>query len=616
MKNFKTLFRTDKRHSSTWRKNAREWFDFYSGEQWDPEDVTELKEKLRPVITFNRTAIVVNAVAGSEIQNKPEMIFSPVEQGDVMPNNMLQAAGVWFRETADSDFADTEAFLHTCICGMGWTETRIDYEEDVKGEPSDQTIDPLEMYWDASARKPGLVDATRLWRAVRMTKGAAKEKFPTAPVSKLHAGWAQIDVKDDQEAKDQDRANEYQDDDTNSNDDTDNDDAMVTIIHCQYVEKTPMIYIEDPTTKKGEFLDPKSFKTLNERMVMMGQQPLSGVELPRKRWMQCFYGEEMLGEPVELPTRGYGWKCITGYKHHTKGTWYGLIKAMKDPQMWANKWLSQTLHILNSNAKGGVAVEKTAVEDIRQFEQSWAKQDEITWLNPGGKDKIMPKVSSSPSASFFNLMEFAITSIRDAAGVNLEQMGMRGAIQASSLEEQRKKAGQAIVAPLLESLHQFRKNKGRMTIEFIQKYLNDGRLIRIVGEGNIQYVPLAIQQDMKYDVIIDEGMGGPAMKDKVWSFIAPIMDRIPPNVLIELLPFSPLPGTVVSAVQNALRQASQPDPIDAEMKKAELQKLVADAGMTQASTQKTLAEAKKTHIDALDVISKSGETGESNEPTY
>jgi hypothetical protein len=47
----------------------------------------------------------------------------------------------------------------------------------------------------------------------------------------------------------------------------------------------------------------------------------------------------------------YSWACITGELDRNKGHWFGLIKTMRDPQMWANKWLSRILHILNTMAR-------------------------------------------------------------------------------------------------------------------------------------------------------------------------------------------------------------------------------------------------------------------------
>src|SRR5207249_8968354 len=49
----------------------------------------------------------------------------------------------------------------------------------------------------------------------------------------------------------------------------------------------------------------------------------------------------------------------------------------------ANKWLSQSLHILNSNAKGGVFAERGAFDNDRDAEESYARADRITWLKPG-----------------------------------------------------------------------------------------------------------------------------------------------------------------------------------------------------------------------------------------
>jgi hypothetical protein len=44
---------------------------------------------------------------------------------------------------------------------------------------------------------------------------------------------------------------------------------------------------------------------------------------------------------------------------NSKGHWFGLIKTMRGLQMWANKWPSQTLHILNTTANAASLPKKT-----------------------------------------------------------------------------------------------------------------------------------------------------------------------------------------------------------------------------------------------------------------
>ena len=46
---------------------------------------------------------------------------------------------------------------------------------------------------------------------------------------------------------------------------------------------------------------------------------------------------------------------------------------MRDPQMWANKMLSNALHIANTTAKGGIIAEKNAFDDEQQAEESYAR---------------------------------------------------------------------------------------------------------------------------------------------------------------------------------------------------------------------------------------------------
>src|SRR5690606_3622903 len=102
---------------------------------------------------------------GAEILNRQETRYSPREQGDVQVNELITAADEWARDLGDTEDEESDAFADAVICGMGWTETRMDYTEDPEGRLIDDRVDPLEMWVDPNADKRCVANARYIIRA-------------------------------------------------------------------------------------------------------------------------------------------------------------------------------------------------------------------------------------------------------------------------------------------------------------------------------------------------------------------------------------------------------------------------------------------------------------------
>jgi len=593
----KELFRTDADHSRDWREGAYENFDFVEGEgQWDEEDRRYLRENNRPVITFNRVATIINAVAGNEIRNREEVRFFPVEEGDVAPDDFLTEVAKWFRNKGNADSAESDAFYDVLVCGMGWTETKLDYEEDPDGKPAVVHMNPIEMFWDAFAREKNLSDARRIWRARKMPISVAKEMFPDADIYKLNASWADLGPEQADGQKTQPIPGKTYD----SDGDGDDLPQHVTLVHLQIKRMRDVWRIFDPETGATQWLEKEEYDLFIERMTELYRRGMIQAIPPAVRQKKPFYEQYWIGADIldhaEMPVDGFTYQCITGYRNHNKGTWHGLLHYMKDPQRWSNKWLSQILHILNTLSKGGVIAAAGAVENMRQFEKSWAKSDQVTEvLDING---IKPKPVQNVPGQLFSMMEFATNAIRDVSGVSLEMLGQRGAIQAVGLEKERKESSQTILSPLFDALRKYRQKHGYIMLQFLQRFMSDGRLVRIVGDSGAQYVPLMLKQDAKYDIFVDEATQSEYMKERVWQMISPMLPQLPPQITAEMLQFSPLPASVAEKLKAMLMQMAAPKPEDEAMKQAEVQKAYADTEMTMSAAAAKRAEANAKNADA------------------
>jgi len=609
----KDWFTGDMEFSAQWRARAKEEFGFVAGDQWNPADKRHLEEQGRPVIVFNRVLSIIKAVAGIEINSRHETVYLPrgTNAGEVRANELLTAASQWMADGCDAEDEQSTAFQNSMICGMGWTEARIDYDLEPDGAYVEESIDPLEMFWDRACRKKNLVDARRVFRVRKMTLSEAKMLFPDSEPEDLDAPWAVgADMTADPKPIEQRRKKI---DPTEPLSDADE----VHIVHAQWWEKVCYYRLQMPDTGEIIELDEKTYK-MAKAEAEAGGLDLKAVKQHRRKYKQAFLGATILGEIMDGPVPDrFSWNCITGELNRNDGTFYGLVSVMKDPQMWANKWLSQTLHILNTTAKGGIIAELDAFKDIRAASDTYAAPDAITWANKGAVSggKIMQKPGQGIPTAYVNLLQFAISSIRDVTGINLELLGMRDANQPGILEAQRKQAAMTLLATSFDSLRRFRKNVGRVRLHYIQEYMADGRLVRITKDDGQELVPLIRDQTMgDYEVIVEDAPTSPNSREQTWATIQQVIpafrELLTPEAVITILEYSPLPSKLVSAFKE---MANKPNPdadmqreIEKAMLEIKMKREAAAGGKDEAQTMKLIAEAEKTRVDGLIDLATAG----------
>lgn len=581
-------FINDRDHRKDWETQAQEDYDFVAGRQWSEEEIQALKEKARPIVTFNRIGPVIDSVHGQEIGNRRQVRYIPREMGDVKPNEVLTSAADWFREQSTADDQESDAFLDTLICGMGWTETRIDYDESAEGKPDICRIDPLEMFWDFDAKKRNLSDLRRVWRVRRVPLSEARAMFPNATADELDADWTTVQSINDLGREDASGGGTDQ-----------NGDQRVTLVHVQWIERESYYIAYDPIGGAQAEFSPQEFSDANKRMKTLIGTEMQGVMRRRKVRKQAFLGKIVLGSGRAPCPDGFSFQCITAKRDRNKNTWYGIVRAMKDPQRWANKWLAQMMHIMNSNSKGGLLAEKGAFEDQRQAEKSWADPSAITFLKDGAiaNSRVKEKPPAQFPAGFQQLTEFAISSIRDSSGVSVELLGLRSADQAASLEYQRRQAGLTILQPLFDSLKHYRILQGRVMLYYIQHDLSDGRLIRIVGKESEQYVPLVKQASAEYDIIVDDAPTSPNQKEAIWAMLIQLLPMLkgvmPPQMMVKLLKYSPFPSSMVEEIEQAGQQMAN-DPHAQQQAMLQMRGLAAQVEETQSKAALNKAKAMET----------------------
>lgn len=587
-------------HWGDWITESKELFNLIAGRQWSEDETRAMKDQNKVPVVFNRTGPVIDAVSGAEILGRQEVQYFPRTLGDTAVNEIITRGAEWIRDRCDAPSEESAAARDTFICGLGYTETRMDYEENPKGQILIESGEAMKCLPDPRARKPNARDARYLRYRNEMAPDEFEEMYPGEETGRDTDALKPLKTSNDPR-------DDYDKDEKKQAD-------TVSVDLWQWYETEIVVLAPSRDGTRVVEYSKEAFDTLQEAMREAGYEPMRSTERKRRTYWEAIVANgRFLQEPRPLPHRRFRFKFMTGKRDNQAGCWYGLARPMKDPQKWANNFFSMVLHIIRTNAKGGLAIERGAVsgenpvEDQKKFEESWARSDAITWVGDGAltQGRIQPKTPPQIPPAFAQLFEQSVMAIRDTTGVSQEMMGLVEHNQPGVVEHQRKQAGFAILADFFDAFRGYRKLQGELLLRMM-KDLPPDTLVRLIGEdGNAKYVPLIMDESVEeYDVVVSDAPSGPNQKERNWSLFMQVLPAVKelmtPEVWLEVLRYSPFPEAFVQKIREILTKGS-PDQ-QAEMMKNLAQQLTMknaqlDLGKKEADIRDTNADATKKEVE-------------------
>ena len=595
------------KYLAKWHPQAKEDIGFRHGHQWSEADRLlmnggdgddEIARVPRPMVTFNRINSLLHATHGAMVHNPMGLSYvrraATPEGQEIGKDVLLSSAASYFRELPlwDAETQERDTALDMLTCGIGVQQLMAETEVTGQVELVGRRIDPLSVGWDTRAKAMGLTDRRWHFRKVMLSREEMDDEFGGVPEaraadepSSTPAGPEEPGVESDDNFE---------------------------VLHWQWFESEK--YKSVLTIDGPQDLSLRELKALNEGEDYVYEDEDAAEQVRRRRayWEAFTHGGTIM-RIRRIPVKAFTYIFMTGIRDDETGLWYGMVRDAKDPQRWANKFLSLFIWIVATSGKGIIA-EEGAFPNAQDAQRDWANPAIITEATKGAISGgwIMPKPESKLPPSAHEILAFCNAAVREVTGISLEIVAQQSNDQSGIVEESRKSAAMAVVAWAFASLRDYYRAHGHLLLRFIAEYIEPDRLVRTVdATGQSVFRPFTYE-DATYEVEVDEIPNSPNKRAETHRTLvayAPIVQQpdIPPGFKMEYLTqmaeTSGLPAENIRRLKQAM--VPPPDPMAEQMKAMqletvfqELEKLKAEVVKLQSAALLDVAKAKETGQEA------------------
>lgn len=501
------------------------------------------------MVQFNKIKPYVMSIKGFFAQNRRKAQYI----ARVLDNDEQEIKSKYFNSLADyardngnADQIETQMDGDMLIRGIGAVDTDITYGDGLSarnpnGEIEWMALDVMNVGWNPSARKPNLLDSNFVYYYLDYERRDAEElwedredDFQLAdtsdsalgqPIPGTGAGfYSELRERLESSDADEDKVRVYF--------------YQWYEIEEYYRAPNPLRLIQDPQLQiimmaqmqqiaSEQYGPDDSFtfdpaaevitcdeETRDKLISAFDGVKIEFVEHKRRCYYKAVISGDVVFKIVKSPCQtGFSVKFKTGDWDNSRKIWTGVVSQMVEPTLYYNKALTELLFAIASGSKGGVLYERSAVEDVAAFEQSYGRTDGATIVEDGAISggKIKPKREPYSPNGVEELIQISDGAINDVAGVDKSFLGSsENKAETAALQRQRIKQVTTTLACFVDSIWLYQKENARLLIDLLKIYAenNDGTMFRVMDDetGKISNQLISAENIVKdYDVAIAEG---------------------------------------------------------------------------------------------------------------
>lgn len=608
----------DNGHSKYLQK-SRLCEDFFQGIQWEEKIRKALQNAGRPVMTINKVFATINTVMGEQLQNRADVTFRPVYMGNSETATALAKVFLQIQNQHNYDFMESQMFDDGIIRSRGFIDVTMDFKRNMRGEvkyklwnsdnilidPDAESYDPDD--WDEVFKTKWMTQQQieRVYgpKAARKFKNRSESAFPSGydSIDRLREDFSQNDVGMDHGSRQKDK-------------------IRYRAIERQFFERKNVPHFVDMETGDTRPVPP----TWDRARIKYVQQQygwgITSMRTDQIHWIATI--DDCVVHDAYSPYRHF--TPVPYFPYFRRGRTLGLVEHLVNPQEMFNKVASQELHVLNSTANGGWKIKRDSLQnmDIEDLEVKGSQTGLVLeLLDVGDAEKIQPnQVPTGLDRMTHKLEEY----LKDVSGISDSQRGFDRADVAAKAIEAKQAAGSVNLAKPFDSLLLTRKLIARNTLDLIQTFYTEERVMQITGtQLGAQTEEVVINQvtpegdvvnDLtagEYEVVVSSVPTRESFMESQFQEALQMRElgvQIPDSTLIEASNLSKK-AEILEGIQNNPEAArlEQMGQLEVEEKAIEIEERKSKIAKSAQDAELSAARAEKTAVDAVKVAAEVGQ---------